>query len=247
MRSRVMRRRLTRRSSALHLPFRGGDLYVPGMSLSQPRDGDETPATPSSESRQNERREQIVEAALAVFARDGFTAARTDAIAEQAGVAKGTLYLYFKSKEEMFEAAVRSRLLPVIEAVEHLQADPGLSAFDLLRQQLKYFYNEVAANDKRQIIRLILTEGSRFPRLAEFYFETIIKRGMTVMQRTFDRGVQTGEFVPIEGIYAQKVLMAPCIMAALWKLTFDDFAPLDLEQFTQTHFELLSRAIKAPG
>ena len=93
-----------------------------------------------AQSRQAERKLQILDAALRVFGRDGFGAARTDEIAREAGTAKGTLYTYFSSKEEMFEEAVRARLLPLVEETERMQQEHAGSAGDLLRLQIVFLY-----------------------------------------------------------------------------------------------------------
>lgn len=199
----------------------------------------------AAEQRQAEKREQIIDAALAVFARDGFAAARTDTIAEEAGVAKGTLYLYFKSKEEMFEAAVRARMLPVIDGAAALPKPASGSAADLMRAQMEFFYSQVVASERRQIIRLILSEGSRFPELAAFYHREVIRRGEAVFQQTIDLGVARGEFRPFSTERIHMLIGSPALMAALWKIVFEAVEPLDLDSFFEAHVDFVLRALAA--
>jgi AcrR family transcriptional regulator len=198
-----------------------------------------------AERKQAEKRRAIAEAALKVFSRDGFSAAKMDDVALEAGVAKGTLYLYHASKEELFEATVREKLLPLLDAVGEISLAHEGPAEDLLRAQVNFFYTHIVGTDVAQIMRMIIAEGPRFPRLAEFYHREVISRGEQIVMKTIDYGVSRGEFVPLEGEQIGKVLMGPAIMIAIWRMVFDRLKPVDLDAFFDTHMAFLLRAIRA--
>lgn len=207
---------------------------------------EETSASKESvaEKRQAERRLRILDAALKVFGRDGFDAARTDAIAKEAGTAKGTLYTYFSSKEEMFEEAVRARLLPLVEQAAKMQQDYDGPAEALLRLQISFFYERLIKTDLCQIMRMMIAEGARFPHLVQFYYETVLARGQATLQNTIQYGIDRGEFRDVFGPSAEKVIMGPAIMAAVWTLVFNKYAPLDLDRHLEAHLDIVLNGLK---
>lgn len=194
--------------------------------------------------RQIQKRDQIIDAALLVFTRDGFAAARTDSIAKQAGVAKGTLYLYFDSKEDIFKQAIRDRLLPVVDEMERLSGSLEGSAEQLLRMQIGRFYERVIGTELRQILRLMLAEGTRFPDIAAFYFDNVISRGMASIRSTVEYGIRTGEFRRPEGHQYPLTIAGPALMSGIWKMVFDHCEPLDLEQMRDTHVDMVLHALR---
>src|SRR5437773_2032965 len=125
------------------------------------------------------RREAILAAALDEFATRGFAAARLDDVARRAGVAKGTIYLHFSDKEALFQELIRSVLSPFIARLEAV-ADVDLPARAIAEQIVALFLREVYATRRRDIIRLVITEGPRFPQLAEFYHREVLSRVITV-------------------------------------------------------------------
>lgn len=206
----------------------------------------ENPAAtpPSGADEQSERRAQILDAALKVFGRDGFGAARTDAIAKEAGAAKGTLYNYFSSKEEMFEEAVRMRLLPLVEQVERMQEDYSGTAEGLLRMHLTFIYDRLIKSDLRQIMRMLIAEGDRFPKLIQFYHDTVLARGAETLKRTLRYGVERGEFRPNIMDGAEKVIMGPAMLAAIWTMVFNHCAPLDIDKHFNAHVDIVLNGLK---
>lgn len=202
------------------------------------------PPPASDADEQPKRRAQILDAALKVFGRDGFDAARTDAIAKKAGASKGTLYNYFSSKEEMFEEAVRMRLLPLVEQVEKMQEDYSGTAEVLLRMHLTFIYDRLIKSDLRNIMRMLIAEGDRFPNLIQFYHDTVLARGAAAVKRTLRYGVEKGEFRPdiIDG--AEKVIMGPAMLAAIWTLVFNHCAPLDIDRHFKAHIDIILNGLK---
>ncbi|MEO1407620.1 MAG: helix-turn-helix domain-containing protein, partial [Pseudomonadota bacterium] len=121
------------------------------------------------EQQKEAKRKALIGAALAVFSRVGFAAAKMEDVAEEAGVSKGTVYLYFNSKEHLFEEMVKANMLPMLNHMSTGMSDQTLSATERLKTHIKFFYRKVLDSERRQIMRLIMAEGPNFPHLAEFY------------------------------------------------------------------------------
>jgi AcrR family transcriptional regulator len=199
--------------------------------------------------RKDARPAEIVDAALAVFAERGFSAARLDDVAARAGITKGTLYLYFPSKEELFKAVVRQALLPNIERVERLlRAHPGPAA-----AQVELMIGQIGALLQNTQIgampKLIIAEAGNFPELARFYLEEVIQRGLGLLAGVVERGIASGELRAVDGGYAARALIAPVLLAAIWKSTFEAHAGarLDADAFLRAAVDLLLNGLRADG
>ena len=142
--------------------------------------------------RRTERREAILAAALEEFSARGFAATRLDDVARRAGVAKGTIYLYFRDKESLFQELVRAMLSPLVGAIEAapLRDLPIRAVAEMI---VDVFVNEIYGTRRKDVIRLILAEGPRFPKLAEFYYREVIGRVLPVMRALLARAVERGE------------------------------------------------------
>jgi AcrR family transcriptional regulator len=185
-----------------------------------------------------ERRQAIVDAALAEFSANGFAAARLDDIAAAAGVGKGTIYLHFKDKEALFQELVRTAIVPL---VGRLGAPPPaqMSARQLFETFIETFMREVYGTPRGDIIRLIVAEGSRFPTLAEFYYREVVSRGMAGMQMLIQYGISRGEVSNPAIIRHPQLVMAPALVALIWHGMFGRFAPLDLKAMFEVHVDLI--------
>lgn len=193
--------------------------------------------------RKEDRPAEILEAGFREFAEKGFDAARLDNVAMRAGVAKGTLYLYFDSKEALFEAAVRARIIPVLDrAVRLVDFYPGPTRF-LLRMMFKMMYRRLAQDDVRTIMRIIISEGSRFPALTEFYYREFIAKIVVVLGKIVERGIKRGELRDGPATRLPPVLIAPGIMAAIWHMTFQPYHPIAFDQFLEAHVDLIMNGI----
>ena len=194
--------------------------------------------------RKDERPGEIIQAALEEFSINGYAATRLDDVAERAGICKGTIYLYFNSKEELFHAMVRHWILPQLEKIEQVGKQPVSSAEDILREQLRIIYEDMVSTNASCIPKLIISEGTRFPELAEFYYKEIIIRAHEAMREIVKRGVATGEFRPSALKWQLHAILSPALTAALWKSVFNSFSPLDLKAYFQTHVDLLLHGLK---
>ncbi|MBI3924806.1 MAG: TetR/AcrR family transcriptional regulator [Armatimonadetes bacterium] len=194
--------------------------------------------------RKEARPEEITEAALRAFAEKGYADTRLDDVARSAGISKGTIYLYFPSKDELFKAVVRRSVVPLLEALQaRLERLEG-STEQFLRQELKGLLRSVLETDARHVVRLIVSEGHRFPDLTEFYFREVVRRGLESLQGILARGEERGEFRPTGLKDAPQLLLAPALMALLWKSTFEAYRPLDLEHFLDTHIDILMDGLR---
>jgi AcrR family transcriptional regulator len=186
------------------------------------------------------RRQAILDAALSVFAERGFEAARLDDVAARAGVAKGTLYLYFRDKEALFEELVRGAVSPIIEAVSKAASAPDVPASAILETFFALFQKEVLGTKRKLLLRLIIAEGPRFPRVAEFYHREVVTRGIGLMRAVAERAAQRGEFTSDAAARFPQLIVAPLILAVVWDSLFARIDPLDVAGLLRAHRELLA-------
>ena len=188
---------------------------------------------------QDERRAAILAAALDVFAENGFAAARLDDVAQKAGVAKGTLYLYFPDKQALFEALLQGLAGPVLKRFEALSADPALPASAILGGILAVFQTEIIGTNRERLMRLIIAEGPRFPKIAEFYHREIICKGREIIRAIVTRGYERGELPSDAMARFPQLFFAPLLTAVLWRSLFSQFDPLDVNAMIECHRKLM--------
>ena len=196
-------------------------------------------ATPSNRAeRAAERRAAIVEAALDEFIARGFTATRLDDVAKRAGVAKGTIYLHFKDKESMFEELISTAIVPLIGRLVPPPSMNG-SVRDALEGFAKAFIQEVATTRRGDIVRLIVAEGPRFPAIADFYYREVISRGLAGMRALIELAIARGEIKQPELVRFPQIVVAPAIIAVIWKSLFERHSPLDALEMLRVHLDLI--------
>jgi len=196
--------------------------------------------------RKDARPAEILDAALAVFAQKGFAATKVDDIAAQAGITKGTIYLYFDSKQALFEALARQSVGAQIEQVTAQLANfPGTSA-ELLRFVLSTMGRFAITSDRIVLPRLVLAEAANFPKLAEFWRREIIERGIGLMSGIIQRGIERGEFRKIEPQHAARLCVAPMLIIMLWRTTFAQFdeTPYDYQGLIDAHLQTLLKGLE---
>ncbi|HZS82216.1 MAG TPA: TetR/AcrR family transcriptional regulator [Stellaceae bacterium] len=199
--------------------------------------------------RKDERPGEILTAALACFAERGFAATRLDDVAARAGVTKGTLYLYFASKEELFKSVVRQEIVASIAQAEEMVAHSEESAAVLLERLLANWPGLIAASRIGAIPKLVLGEAGNFPELARFYLDEVVRRGTALIAGILRRGVERGEFRPALDIErAVFCVIAPVLFTMLWRHSLEPYAdrPLDARALCATHLDLLLHGLSAP-
>jgi AcrR family transcriptional regulator len=186
----------------------------------------------------------ILDAALAIFVEQGFASARLDDVAERAGVAKGTLYLYFESKQALFEALVRTGIAAPVDAMREriLASDAPIET--VLRLLFGFFSKEVLGTERRDIVRLILTEAPRFPAIAELYHREVVMKGIALLRHVLARSRERGGPASVELESFPHLVIAPALVALVWKSVFEPFAPLDADALFGAHLQLLLRAME---
>jgi AcrR family transcriptional regulator len=195
------------------------------------------PGSASRKTRSLERRDAILSAALDEFSTRGFEAARLDDVARRAGVAKGTIYLYFRDKESLFQELIRTMLTPLVGTIEAMgEADVPIAL--LADRIVDLFVREVYETRRKDVIRLMISEGRRFPKLAEFYYREVLSRIIAAVRSLLRRAAARGE-VP-EGLADfPQIIAAPGLVAIVWSGLFERFEPLDVRKMMKTHIELL--------
>jgi AcrR family transcriptional regulator len=183
-------------------------------------DAPQTKNEPRFERRKDARPGEILDAALDLFVEKGFAATRLEDVAQRAGVSKGTVYLYFDSKEDLFKAVIRSGMVRAIEEAERrVAAYPG-SAADLLRELYTAWWQNIGGTKLAGIPKLMISEAQNFPELARFYYEEVIQRGSQLFARTVERGIERGEFRRVNVDHTVRAIVAPLIMRAILEHSF---------------------------
>ena len=202
-------------------------------------------AEPRFQRRKEERPAEITQAAMHAFAEKGYAATRVDDVAKRAGVSKGLLYLYFKTKEDLFKAVIRSFVLPRVDALTRQVDRSDLSPTQFLRGPFLDFAQSVPGSPARKLVRLLVSEGPRHPDLLEWYWEHVVSRGLAAIQQLIRRGIDLGEFRPNAVEHYPQLLISPVLFSMLWLQLFDKHAPLDTDALLHNHVELVLSAIGA--
>lgn len=195
--------------------------------------------------RKADRPGEITSAALAAFADKGFAATRVTDVARRAGVSKGLLYRYFRTKEELFKAVVRSFISPRVEALRQDIESTELSAEEYLRGPFLAFAKQLPRSPARVLVRLMIVEGARYPELTAWYRDNVIAHGLAGLRQLIERGVKTGELRESALDEFPHLLVAPVLFAVVWTLVFDRHERLDTDRLIEGYVELVLRAIKS--
>lgn len=198
--------------------------------------------------RKDARPSELTAAALELFVEKGFAATRLDDVAKRAGVSKGTLYLYFDSKEALFNAAVEEGIVPHMVAAEERIADFDGSAAELLRELLFGWWEQIGGTRLAGIPKLVISESRNFPDIAQYYHDKVIVRGRALLRAALLRGVASGEFRPLDVETVIDVIIAPLLMLVIWKYSLCFCGTeSDPQRYLATHFDLLVRGLRPEG
>ena len=193
------------------------------------------------------RPQQLLDAALDLFVEKGFAATRAEEVAQRAGVAKGTLYLYYPSKEELLKAVIREHLSSRI-AAGAAEADKHRGPVaELLREVFSRWWLEVFDSPTSGVFKLIITEVRNFPDIAEFYVAEVIQPAEDLIGRIVQRGIDRGEFDALHVPDVVHSLCLPMVMLCVHKHSIgacadhhEDFEP---HQFVRAHVDLIVRGL----
>ena len=175
-------------------------------------------AEPLARRRRKEARPQeLLDAALELFVEKGFATTRSEEVAQRAGVSKGTLYLYFPSKEELFKAVVRSNLSSLIAEGQQIADVYEGSSSELLRLLMRTWWQRISNGNAGGIAKIIVAEVRNFPDLAQFYVDEVVLPAHRLLAGTLQRGIDRGEFRPVPLHDAVHALVAPSLFLAMHK------------------------------
>ena len=196
--------------------------------------------------RKEARPAELMSAALDLFVERGFSATRLEDVAARAGVSKGTLYLYFPSKEDLFKAVVRGGIVPAIERAEKLLDEHRGSAGSLIRDMVKGWWTSVGSTRLGGIPKLMISESRNFPELTQFYFREVISRVHRLVAAAVQRGIDSGEFRPVNVDYVKRLVIAPLWLLTVWRFSFDycESDKLDPFIYLDSHLDLILRGLE---
>ncbi len=185
------------------------------MSTSKPVSKNSSTAPVRHERRKDARPGELLAAALDLFVERGFAATRVEEVAARAGVSKGTLFLYFASKDDLFKAVVRENIsgrFPQWNVA--IEAFDGSTA-DMLRHVMNLWWERLGSTKASGITKLMLSEAKNFPELAAFYQQEVMQPAHELIRRILQRGVDRGEFAPMNMKYTVYAVLAPMLFLQL--------------------------------
>lgn len=199
--------------------------------------------------RKDSRPSELLDAALLEFFEKGFEAARLEDIAARAGVTKGTIYLYFHSKEDVFEALVRSVPQANLVLLQQVTNDPDQPPEMLLERFLQLAGTFIRDERLSRFPRLVIAAAGRFPRLADIYRNNVIEPAVAQLAAIIEAGVKRGVFMPVDPLQAAYAAIAPLLFTAIWKTTFqrENEATFPDAGFAEQHIRMFMRGIRKDG
>jgi AcrR family transcriptional regulator len=196
--------------------------------------------------RKAERPGEILDAAFEAFADRGFAATRLEDVAARAGVTKGTIYVYFATKEKLFEEMVRSHSAGLLAGVDKVLATTEVSAPDKLRALLEFLYDRCAADRRcREILRFMIAEGKFFPQLVAEHYRDFVTPMFGLVAALLEEGVRAGAFRADLNRETVRVVIAPTLFLGVVRLIFGEATPVDEQAYAAAHIDLILNGLLA--
>jgi len=199
--------------------------------------------------RKQARPGEILDAALKVFAEKGYAATRMEDIAARAGVTKGTIYLYFPSKAEVFTTVARETVGVALAGVaQQVRAFKG-SSCELLVLLLSSIAAFLQDKDRAMLPKIIISESGNFPELARIWRHEVIDKALSMVTGAIAQGVARGEFRPLPPEHVARLCIAPIMLSVIWRTTFAavDAIPFDHKRLFATHLDVLLKGLAPEG
>lgn len=203
---------------------------------------------PLRQRRKQARPQELLDAALALFTERGFAATRSEEVAARAGVSKGTLYLYYPSKEELLKAVIRHYLAAEVEAGRREVQNHRGDMRDVLLKVLPDWWHRVFDSPASAVFKLVFTEGRNFPDIAAYYADEVIEPGSSMIREVIERGIERGEFRPVDVENTVHSLVLPMVMLCLHKHSVGACANHMLRaphRFIDDHMATMARGLAA--
>ena len=200
--------------------------------------------------RKEARPAELLEAALTLFVEKGFAATRSEEVAKAAGVSKGTLYLYFPSKEELLKAVIQHFLGTEIETgVQEAAAADGPIA-QVMERLLVTWWTRIYEGPASGVFKLVITEVRNFPEIGEFWVERVVAPGHAIVSGLLQRGIAQGEFAVADVDSAVHSILMPMILMCMHKHSFAACGigkemDIDPVVFMHAHLRLIFAGLQA--
>jgi AcrR family transcriptional regulator len=202
---------------------------------------------PRWERRKERRPAELLAAALDCFVERGFAATRLDDVAARAGVSKGTLYLYYEGKDQLFMAVVRANIVPLIEDFRREVTGSNASSTELMRRFILGWWRQVGETKLAGIAKLIVAEAGNFPEVARFFHNEVSLPNHRLLAELIDRGIQTGEFRPVDSEAAAHLFLAPLVLRAIWNHSIQpcctEAFPVSNERMLEAHIGMVLQGL----
>lgn len=201
-------------------------------------------ATPKYQRKKEDRPEEIALAALEEFSEKGYSATRIQDVAKRAGVSKGLMYLYYKTKEELFKAIIKTMIAPRVLGMEQLVKTTDLKAEDILRGPLIKFATDIQASPMKRLAPMIIAEGRNHPDLVNFYWEHVLQHGIGILKSIIQKGIDDGDFHPSVFDDIPHLIVTPVLFSVLWNNTFGHLQSIEAERAVRAHIEMVIMTLK---
>ena len=198
---------------------------------------------PRYQRRKEDRPQEITAAALDAFAEKGYAATRVEEVAKRAGVSKGLLYLYFRTKEELFKSVVRSFVVPRIDALTKIIDKADMSSEDFLRGPFLDFVKQLPGSPVSVVVRLMVAEGPKHPDLVKFYWDNVVSRGLAAINALLQRGTLNGEFRRTAVGEQPLLFIMPVVFCVIFSQLFGADR-IDTDRIIDTQIDLLISHLK---
>lgn len=202
---------------------------------------DASPMSDKSRRRRDpeERRAEILAAALALFSERGFAATRIEDVAARAGIAKGTVYLHFPDKEALFTSLASGMTSPILERMEAMAAHDDMPGRLVITGLYVLAQQEILGTERRHMLRLLMSEGQYFPTVAEFYHRNVLSVGLGLLRRVLERAARRGELRNPGLAAVPQIVFAPILMSVIWTSLFEPYEHLDTDLLFRTFLDTL--------
>ena len=204
---------------------------------------------PKFQRRAEDRPREICAAALEVFAERGFAAAKLEEIAKRAGVSKGTLYLYFKDKEELFRAVVRDTVSPNIDHLRDAMLAADVPFAQIVPMFLARLSSVATTMPLGSVVKMVIGESGNFPELAQVWQEQVVSKALGVMVSLIEKAQARGEVRPGDPRFHAFTLMGPMLMGLMYREVLQPAggAPIDIETLARQHADTVLKGLLTEG
>jgi AcrR family transcriptional regulator len=195
--------------------------------------------------RPDARPAEILTAALDLFAEKGFSATRMEDVASRAGLSKAAIYLYFKDKMALLQALVNELAGASLGTARKIAESHQGPAAPLITEVMLFIAAQLRTTRFPELMKIIISESRAHPDIGRLYLDNVIGQGLPVFETIIRRGIASGEFRAVDPAFAAKAMVAPMLLAAIWKTVFEPLGgdALDIEGFIAQHVDTFLKGL----